>query len=363
MSTATTESTLRNLHRDDLSRLANTDGTECVSLLMRTHRKGRETQQDPIRFGNLLNQANEQLKSAGRDASILQRIESLQHDTEFWRHQGDGLAIFVTKDQCHLLRLNRHVDETVHVGDSFFLSPLVCEHNAQHHYFVLALSWDESTLHHSDGDALSVVETQWLPAKFDELVLPRDPEEALQNTSHRVGGNSVGMFHGQGEGEDKIEADRNQYLSIVGDEVSAAIYNTGKSLVIAATSEVAGHFAAASGIEADAHVDGSPSTMNNQELQDSAHQVIAPKLGEDQAELMERFGTAQANSQGSSDTSEIIEAAKQGKIDTLFICNVSCEQTNLAVLETIRTGGNVYRCDADNMPGAGDKFAAIFRYH
>jgi hypothetical protein len=37
----------------------------CVSLYMPAHRAGRETEQDPIRFKNLLRQAEERLHAEG----------------------------------------------------------------------------------------------------------------------------------------------------------------------------------------------------------------------------------------------------------------------------------------------------------
>ena len=39
---------------DDLKALIEREGGPCVSLFMPTHRAGAETQQDPIRFRNLL---------------------------------------------------------------------------------------------------------------------------------------------------------------------------------------------------------------------------------------------------------------------------------------------------------------------
>ena len=84
---------------------------------------------------------------------------------------------------------------------------------------------------------------------MDQLVLERDAEEQLQLISHRARGEGAGrsdvaMYHGHGEGEGKIEADRRQYLRRVGQLVADELYNTGRSLHLVATDEVAGHFSA-----------------------------------------------------------------------------------------------------------------------
>ena len=366
MSSTATEIHFQNLGKDALNRLAQSEGRPCVSILMPTHTKGAETRQDPIRLKNLIGKASAKLEEGKHDVSLLDSLDRLLRDDRFWQHQGSGLAIYLSNDEVRCFRLNRHVDEAIQVGNHFLVSPLIQEVNSQGRYFVLGLTWDQATLYRCDGDTMTVVETDRLPAKAEQLVLPRDPEEALQNTSHRTlgntGGSSVGMFHGQGEGEDKIEADRDQYLSIVGDEVAGAIYNAGMPLVVVATQEVGGHFGAANQIEVDAHVDGSPAAMSEENLQRSAHEAISPQLQADHDALHERLGTALAANQASQDLAEITNAAQTGKVDTLLICDATCESTNQAVVATIQQGGQVYRCQDEAVPGTQSKVAAIYRY-
>ena len=368
MPTTSDLTTLKSLLPGDLKELASVSGDPCVSILMRTHRSGREVQQGPIRLKNLLKEASEKLKAAGHDDSILDSLGSKPNENEFWQHQGEGLAIYLTPGECRMFRLNRTVDEKVCVGESFFVQPLIRQSNCGGEYFVLSLSWDEAKLFRATGESLSLVETAALPAKFDDLVPPSEPEESLQNTSHRSVGNTPGtstaMFHGQGAGEDKIEADRDQYLSLVGDEVAGAIYNTGLPLLIVATSEVTGHFEATTQVHVDAKVDGSPSEWTAAELREHAHKSIAPQLKTDYSEFVERFGTALANSKASDDLDEVLKAAKAGRVDSLIICqnDDQCEQTNLAVLETLRNGGDVMHGSPESMPSGAAVVAAIFRF-
>lgn len=367
--TATTNDIVFNaLQASDLKELSSTSADPCVSILMPTHRSGREVQQGPIRLKNLLKRAAEKLKADGHDDGILSCVASKANESDFWQHQGDGLAIYVTSDECRMFRLNRSVEEAVFVGESFFVQPLIRESNAGGEYFVLSLSWDEASLFRGGGESLSLVETNALPAKFDDLVLPRDAEKSLQNTSHRSVGNTAGtstaMFHGQGEGEDKINADRDQYLSLVGGEVTGEIYNTGLPLVVVATSEVIGHFEATSKLQVDAKVDGSPCEWSADELREHAANAIAPHLKPDHGKFAERFGTAMADSKASDDLDEVIQAAKNGKVDALMVCHQGehCEQTNQAVVETLRGGGDVMQCRPEDMPGGDAVVAAIYRF-
>lgn len=368
MTATITPSTLTTLKPGDLNELAQISANPCVTILMQTHRSGRETQQGSIRLKNLLNQASEKLEAGGHDDDLLTPLQSLPNQNEFWQHQGDGLAICITPRECRLFRLNRQVDDHVAVGQSLFVQPLICEQNATANYFVLSLSWDDAKLFRYESGSLTLVETEALPAKFNELVLPRDPEESLQNTSHRSVGNTAGtstaVFHGQGEGEDKIKADRDQYLTLVGDEVSAAIYNTGMPLVVVATSEVTGHFEATTKVQVDAKVAGSPSEWNDEEFREHAHAAIASHIKPDHEKFGERFGTALAGDQASDDLETILTAAKNGKVESLIVCHDAhhSEQTNQAVIDTLINGGDVCQCQRESMPSNDAVAAAIFRY-
>ena len=73
----------------------------CASLFMPTHRAGRDTEQDPIRFKNLLRQAEERLLAKGMRQAQVQNLlkgpQRLLQDQAFWRRQSDGLAIFFSE--------------------------------------------------------------------------------------------------------------------------------------------------------------------------------------------------------------------------------------------------------------------------
>ncbi|MGB7327302.1 MAG: hypothetical protein WBD31_20670 [Rubripirellula sp.] len=367
MSTTTNGQIPSRLKQGELKELAETTTNPCVSILMRTHRSGPETQQGAIRFKNLLSEAKQKLEEAGHDCSILAPVDSLPTNFDFWQHQGEGLAIFLTGQDCRLIKLQRSVDQHVRVGDGFSLLPLLRQHSSDDSCFVLSLTWDEAKLFRSSGGTLELVETEKLPAKYHDLVLPRDPEESLQNTSHRSVGNTAGtstaMFHGQGEGEDKIEADRDQYLSLVGDQVSKTLYNTGLPLVIVATTEVAGHFEATTGLIADASVEGSPSQWSDDELRERVNTAVADQLGSTVDDYVERFGTALAQSKGSADVEEILDAAKTGRVESVMVCcgATDDDNANTIVCETLRQGGDAFRCEAEHMPQDAS-VAAIFRY-
>src|SRR4051794_1801229 len=85
------------LSRDEIQTLTQTSGGPCVSIFMPTLRTG-DTQQNPIRFKNLLRSAEERLAGwglrNGDSDSLLDPARRLVDDRLFWEHQEDGLALF-----------------------------------------------------------------------------------------------------------------------------------------------------------------------------------------------------------------------------------------------------------------------------
>src|SRR5436305_3284635 len=84
--------------RSDLDELVAMDARPAVSIYLPTHVAGREIRQDPIRLKNLLSSAAERLASTWRRPEIedlLGPAESLAGDEEFWRHQQQGLGVFL----------------------------------------------------------------------------------------------------------------------------------------------------------------------------------------------------------------------------------------------------------------------------
>ena len=97
---------MENLTLDQIKGLAQPTQSPSISIFLPTHRAGQDTQQDPIRFKNLLREAELSLLDRGmgpRDVSaLLQPVQSLLDEAYFWQHQRDGLSVFIAPDDFHL---------------------------------------------------------------------------------------------------------------------------------------------------------------------------------------------------------------------------------------------------------------------
>jgi hypothetical protein len=385
MSKSTPEVHLEDLKASDLSAMAATTADLCVTLFLPTHQSGPDTRQDPIRFRNCLDRLAELLKEQGVEDVVTEPLRLAVSDANFWQHQRQALAIFARDGDVRFYRLRQTVDEEIHIGQKFYLKPLLGRLAGPGDFYGLSLTWDEVKLYRAENNTWRLVETTHLPATFTDLIGERDPEESLQHHSVHPRGSvsNSAIFHGHGEGESEIEGDRRNYLLRSSDLIADEIYNKGIPCILLATKEVAGHFQALSGLTFDAKLAGSPSRLPEAKERELFEEAAAALNTNDLATFAERFGTAMAHGLGTDKLKEVVTAAAQGRIDTLVVAaekkvwgiidsqqqsvelsqdQQGVELLNETALQTLLTGGEVFACPTQEMPGGTGTVAAIYRY-
>lgn len=134
---------------DDLATLTAEANSNCVSIYLPTEKMGVETQQNPIRFKNLIREAEEKLIAYGlrsQDArDLLQPAQELDN-YDFWQHQSDGLAIFISNNFFSYYCLPLNFAELVVVSDRFHLKPLMQLLTGDGKFYILALSQNQVRL-------------------------------------------------------------------------------------------------------------------------------------------------------------------------------------------------------------------------
>src|SRR5659263_602320 len=108
----------------------------CISLYQPTHRHLPETQQDPIRFRNLLRTLEETLldqQPKDEVRALLEPFSALAEDHEFWNHNQDGLAVLASRGLFRVYRLQHTVPERVVVAERFLraVDRAVLEHHSK----------------------------------------------------------------------------------------------------------------------------------------------------------------------------------------------------------------------------------------
>ena len=139
----------------------------CVSIFMPMHRSGPETQQDPIRFKNLLREAEERLITQGLPApeakQLLESAQKLLQGDLFHQHQNDGLAMFLSVEMFRYYLLPFVFKELVIITHRFHIKPLLPLLSGDGRYFVLALSQNKIRLLQSTHYSVSELDVADVP--------------------------------------------------------------------------------------------------------------------------------------------------------------------------------------------------------
>ena len=363
-----------------------------ISLYSPMVKAGPETRQNPIRFKNLLRQAREALAQWQLDSSdinaLLVPLQAWVDDHPFWQHQEAGLAVFVRGDEVHSYRLPIAFSELCVVAERFHLKPLFQLLSGDGRFHVLALSQNAVRLLECSQHAVRGVQLgDDVPTSLADALGHDLTEQHLQSHSPNQG---EAIFHAQGGGEDDVKAEIRKFLTMVDSGVTDRVDPAGgeppQPLIIAAVDSLAAMYRELSDHKRimGSIVAGNPEHRSDDELKADAWRIVSPHFDQDRLDGMERFGQASADNTGSNAVDEIVIAAEDGRVDTLFVAlgvrhwgrfdeatrQVSEELEHApgnedlfdrAAVATWRNGGTVYAMEPDDVPGDAP-LAAIFRY-
>ncbi|MBW8480773.1 hypothetical protein K1Y72_00235 [Actinomadura sp. PM05-2] len=131
-----------------------------VSVLMPTHRRPPQNQQDQIRLRNLLAEVRRRLRQdpGVADAAadeVLRGLERAAGEVDL-RHAEDGLVLFATGDgEHHAFTVAQPVDERVVVDTTFATRDLVAAYTRSTKYWLLSLSDQAVRLWDGQGEELA----------------------------------------------------------------------------------------------------------------------------------------------------------------------------------------------------------------
>jgi hypothetical protein len=360
-------------------------------LYIPTHRSGPETQQNPIRLKNLIRRAEERLDGTGirrRDASeVLHPARKLIEDEAFWRHQSDGLALFLRAGWFRSFRLPLSFEELVVVSDRFHVSALLPLLTGDGRFFVLALSENEARLLAGTRSAVRVVNVPGLPAGVKDALRYDDPQKELGSHAAARGGLGARVIlHGQGIGAEVQKERLGRYLQAVDGAVRRSLREQQAPLVLAGVEYVRAMYRDVNTYPhlLEAGISGSPDRTSTEELHTRAWSLVEPLFARGRDDAAAAYRAALGTGRASDSLEEVLTAAEAGRIDVLFVpagahvvsaSHASAEVSHAnggqelggrdaieeAVVRTMLNGGTVYAVPEREMPDRVP-VAALFRY-
>lgn len=185
--------------REQLQMLRTPRDGPCVSVLLPTHRRLPEADQDPVRFGNLLRRVESLLGdtlSAKQRRALLEPLERLT-EASFWRGQLDGLAVYSSPGFSATYQWPGSLPELAVVADSFHIKPLLRYLQSSERFFALALSQKRVSFYEGSSAALGSLDVAGLP-QTAAAALGLEDDETYVNYHSSVNGRRAPLYPGHG---------------------------------------------------------------------------------------------------------------------------------------------------------------------
>lgn len=322
------------LKQKDFEQLVTTSAEWCVSMYMPAHRAGRRVQQDPIRLKNLSTQAQEKLLEHGVSKPQIKEwmrpVERLLTDSDFWRHQSDGLAVFISPDFSKTYRLASNFDELMTVGHNFHIKPLLPFLNENGSFYILAVSLNHIRLFTCTRHTIDEVQLSETPTSMKEALYMDLPEKHLDfhtsSSNPGASGNRQAMFHGHGGGSSEEEDKKNilRYFQYVDKGLSKDLQDMSLPIVWAGVDYLMPIYQQANtypGLLLEEGLMGNPDEIKEHDLHQRAWQSVELIFNSKRREAFERYLQLKGKKDelASDDLSTIVKAAINGRVDTLFV--------------------------------------------
>ena len=361
----------------------------CLSLYQPTYRAFPDSQQNPVRYRNLVKELKTALeKTPDADfEALLAPFERLLTDEEFWAHPQDGIAVFSAPGFSHIEKVQRTLPELVMVNDHLYVKPLVRVFQSEDMYQVLALDREEVKLYQGnryvlDEIVLAPSVPKTIEAALGERVTLQGTEKKGTSGPGRPGHAGSGAFHGHGSKTDEPLLDIERYFRAVDRAIMEAHSKPSElPLILAALPEYHSRFKEIShnpflldeaiAINADA--------FTPDVLRDKAWRVMEPRYHARLQQLLDSYHAARARGLATDDLTHALEFATDGRIGTLLIeadrrlpghvdgsmprpaDDDAGDMLDDLAERVLKTGGQVIVAPKGSMPSASG-LAAVFRY-
>ena len=378
-----------NLSPSDFQRLANQKQPTCISIYMPTEKAGAETRKNPIRFKNLIKEAESKIKQLDRSTEEPQDILDLARgyvdNHDFWQHQDCGLAFFINGENIKYYRLPYVFEERVEVSDRFYLKPLLPVITNDSKFYLLALSQNEVKFFLGSHYSINQIDLpESVPGSLAKALEYDDPEKQTQYHSGNPGNSPI--YHGQGVGTTDNKDEIRRFFQAIDNGLQKALQEEKTPLILAGVEYLLPIYKEVNSYNnlLEKGVLGNPENVAASDLHDSAWKIVEPHLSAARKEDIDKYNQLAGDSEASSELEQIVGAAAKGQVDTLFVMSnaqswgtfdlqsnkvtVHSEATrdsmdliDFAATKTYLQGGKVYILESENMP-TNTAMSAIFRY-
>ncbi len=387
---------MESLNKEQLQKLADFHGINCVSIFIPTHRYGKEVNagQDAILLKNHYQKIKNQLSQKGMPDNEVEKyikpIRELIDNKNFWHHQKNGLAVFLGDDFFQYYQLPYSGEAFSLLSTSFHLDQLLPWFNRQDMFYIMGLSLKKVRLLLANEYEVKELDIEGLiPEDIDAVLSYYDFEHEQQSPSQWKGGSSSPTYPSQKREKGYDEVYMEEYFRYINERLDKALVKQDLPVILAAVDYLHPIYKKTNknlnlfetGIKAN------PDEMRPEELFQKGLELIRAHLDKHKFEQMDQYRALAGTGKSSHDIREIAPAAIDGRIDTLFVAKgahqwgtINMEDhtvqlhdepqdndqclVNKSAVQTVLNGGQAYFVEKESLPeeSAEARMAAVFRW-
>jgi hypothetical protein len=379
------------LSQDELKTLMGKQQGLCISIFMPTFRTGAESQQNQIRFRNLLRSAEEKLLAAGLRSQevkeLLEPAQALPGNVLFWRRQSDGLALFLCTGFFRCFCLPEAFQELIVVADRFHVRPLLPVLSGDRRFYILALSQKEIRLLEGTGQNVRDIELESIPKNLDEALQYDEIEKQVRfRTGSISGGTGMAMVSGHGGVAADVKDNLLKYFRLIDRGLHDFLKDESAPLVLTGVEYLFPIYREANTFPhlIEEGIPGNPKGVSSESLYRAALKIVTPFFQKTENDAIAQYRQSSGTGLTSRDIREILPDASHGRVGMLFIAAGSRnwgtfnresatvelhrkpeaddeDLLEIAAIQTYLNGGSVFILPPEKMPEPKD-LVAVFRY-
>lgn len=365
------------LNRDRLDQLLKQDRPENqprISLFMPTHRRPPNNEGDPIRFKNLVTEAEKQLQEQFPRRTWEEAIRNLralhEDDPTFLQRTRDGIAVLASGDQLAVFHLLYQPEPAVFVTKSFHILSLLGYFESYDECFLAEIGTDRVRLYVANRYGFEPYFPENLVTRFHDLFDDFDKDADLNFGTYGGAGGATGagsMYHGHRTRSEMAEKDRDKYFKYL-DEAFTELHKTEKRpVLLAGTSETLGHFhKLVKGKFYLAETINQPlDSLEDQEIQERIREAMDPMFQDALEKIQNRLRRAESDGRIETRVDKIEAMAKEGRVDELIVdqSRILANDVTLddAILHAVQ-GGTSLTVLSEGIEDLSSPYTAILRY-
>jgi hypothetical protein len=307
----------------------------------------------------------------------------LARDTTYWQNGlTDGLAIFISPKFFREYKVPLALDPKLFVDERFHIAPLLPLYSGDTRFYILAISQNQVRLLEGNRHEIHEIAPKGLPTSLADALQKVAAAELRPQNLHDDRNDQLG----HGTGLEHVNHRLERYFHEIDTNLMNLIGGDQAPLVLAGVERNVGLYRQVSSYKRipDGFIDGNPEQMSAKQLHAQALAIVEPYVRQQEEMARQQIDKLGGTVRVTTDPCQIIPAARNGRIDTLFLRpghqlwgsfdiarnetslherpeNGDQELVTLAAEHTFLNGGAVFYCDERHSP-RGSPMTALLRY-